>query len=41
MVNEVSDKVMVSGSEDLLDLDLKKFQNFLGFVVNDMILSHS
>ena len=41
MVNEVSDKVMVSASEDLLDLDLKKFQNFLGFVVNDMILSHS
>ena len=38
---QVSDKVMVSGSEDLLDLDLKKFQNFLGFVVNDMILSHS
>ena len=35
MVNEVSDKFMVSGSEDLLDLDLKQLQNFLGFVVND------
>ena len=36
VVNEESDKVMVSGSnKDLLDFDLKKLKNFFGLVGND------
>ena len=34
VVKDESARVMVSGSEYLFDLDLKNFQNFLGFVGN-------